>query len=90
MLATTDAIVLALQPHSDKAHLLHVYTRTHGRVNLLVFGLGRKHAIGTYQPFSVIQITADFRLLFFFNTSANFHESLPVRGIIVIQNVLDH
>ena len=60
MLATTDAIVLALQPHSDKAHLLHVYTRTHGRVNLLVFGLGRKHAIGTYQPFSVIQITADF------------------------------
>ena len=59
MLLTTDAIVLSLQPHSDKAHLLHAYTRAGGRVNYMVYGLGRKHAIGIYIPLSLIQITAD-------------------------------
>ena len=59
MLSTTDAIVLSLQPHSDKAHILHAYTRVGGRVNYMVYGLGRKHAIGNYTPFSLIQITAD-------------------------------
>ena len=60
MLLTTDAIVLSLQPHSDKAHLLHAYTRAGGRVNYMVYGLGRKHAIGMYTPLSLIQITADY------------------------------
>lgn len=59
MLSTTDAIVLSLQPHSDKAHVLHAYTRAGGRVNYMVYGLGRKHAIGMYTPFTLIQITAD-------------------------------
>lgn len=59
MLSTTDAIVLSLQPHSDKAHVLHAYTRAGGRVNYMVYGLGRKHAIGMYTPFSLLQITAD-------------------------------
>ncbi|MBO4250997.1 MAG: recombination protein O N-terminal domain-containing protein [Paludibacteraceae bacterium] len=59
MLSTTDAIVLSLQPHSDKAHILHAYTRACGRVNYMVYGLGRKHAIGIYTPLSLIQITAD-------------------------------
>lgn len=59
MLLTTDAIVLSLQPHSDKAHLLHAYTRAGGRVNYMVYGLGRKHAIGMYTPLSLIQITAN-------------------------------
>lgn len=59
MLSTTDAIVLSLQPHSDKAHVLHAYTRTGGRVNYIVYGLGRKHAIGMYTPFTLLQITAD-------------------------------
>ena len=59
MLLTTDAIVLSLQPHSDKAHLLHAYTRAGGRVNYMVYGLGRKHAIGMYAPLSIIQITAN-------------------------------
>ncbi len=59
MLTTTDAIVLALQPHSDKAHILHAYTRTGGRVNFMVYGLGRKHAAGIYTPLSLIQLTAD-------------------------------
>lgn len=59
MLATNDAIILSLQPHSDKAHLLHAYTRTGGRINYMVYGLGRKHAIGMYTPLSHLQITAD-------------------------------
>lgn len=59
MLATTDAVVLALQPHSDKAHVLHAYTRAYGRVNYMVYGLGRKHAAGLYTPFSLIRITAN-------------------------------
>lgn len=59
MLATNDAIVLALQPYSDKAHILHAYTRACGRVNYKVYGLGRKHAIGLYTPLSLVQITAD-------------------------------
>ena len=60
MLHTTDAIVLSLQPQSDKAHILHAYTRTGGRVNYKVYGLGRKHPIGMYMPLSLIQITADY------------------------------
>ncbi len=59
MLTTTDAIVLSLQPHSDKAHMLHAYTRAGGRVNYMVYGLGRKHPIGMYSPLSLIQITAN-------------------------------
>ena len=59
MLTTTDAIVLSLQPHSDKAHLLHTYTRAGGRNNYMVYGLGRKNAAGKYSPLSIVQITTD-------------------------------
>ena len=59
MLRTTDAIVLSLQPQSDKAHILHAYTRDGGRVNYRVYGLGRKNTAGKYNPLSVLQITAD-------------------------------
>ena len=59
MLTTTDAIVLSLQPHSDKAHVLHTYTRAGGRVNYMVYGLGRKNTAGRFSPLSVNQITAD-------------------------------
>lgn len=59
MLSTTDAIVLSLQPHSDKAQVLHAYTRAGGRAKYMVYGLGRKHPIGMYMPLSLVQITAD-------------------------------
>ena len=59
MFTTTDAIVLSLQPHSDKAHVLHAYTRAGGRVNYMVYGLGKKNAAGMYMPLSLIRITAD-------------------------------
>jgi len=61
MLLTTDAIVLSLQPHSDKAHVLHAYTRTGGRVNYMVYGIGRKNSAEKYSPLSVVQLTADER-----------------------------
>ena len=60
MLQTTDAIVLALQPQSDKAHLLHAYTRAGGRTNYKVYGLGKHHSAGLYMPFSLVRITADY------------------------------
>ncbi len=61
MLTTTDAIVLSLQPHSDKAHVLHAYTRAGGRVNYMVYGLGKKNAAGKFSPLSVVQLTTDER-----------------------------
>lgn len=61
MYSTTDAIVLSLQPHSDKAHLLHAYTRAGGRVNYMVYGLGRKNTAGKYSPLSIVQLTTDER-----------------------------
>lgn len=59
MLSTTDAIVLSLQPHSDKAHVLHAYTRTGGRVNYMVYGIGKKNTSGKYSPLSIVQLTTD-------------------------------
>ena len=59
MLSTTDAIVLSLQPHSDKAHVLHAYTRTGGRVSYMVYGLGKKNTAGKYSPLSIVQLTTD-------------------------------
>ncbi len=61
MLVTTDAIVLSLQPHSDKAHVLHAYTRTGGRINYMVYGLGKKNSSGKYTPLSIVQLTTDER-----------------------------
>ena len=59
MLITTEAIVLSLQPHSDKAHILHTYTRASGRVNYIVYGLGRKHSGAIYTPMALLQLTAE-------------------------------
>jgi len=59
MLSTTDAIVLCLQPQSDKAHLLHAYTRAGGRTNYKVYGIGKKNTAGKYSPLSVVQLTTD-------------------------------
>lgn len=61
MLTTTDAIVLSLQPHSDKAHMLHAYTRAGGRVNYMVYGVGKKNSAEKYSPLSVVQLTTDDR-----------------------------
>lgn len=61
MLTTTDAIVLSLQPLSDKAHVLHAYTRAGGRVIYKVYGLGKKNSAEKYSPLSLVQLTTDER-----------------------------
>ena len=60
----TDAIVLRLAPHNEKAHMLHLFTRSHGRVQFLVYGLHSKKKQGTkalLEPLSHIHIEAVFR-----------------------------
>lgn len=60
MFVTTDAIVLALRKHSDKAMLLSVYTLRGGRRELLVFGINSKRSgRGHYLPLQVLEITYD-------------------------------
>ena len=61
MYTTTDAIVLSLHPHSDKAHLLPTSTRAGGRINYMVYGIGRKNTSGRYTPLSILQLTTDER-----------------------------
>lgn len=39
--------------------MLHAYTRAGGRVNYMVYGLGKKKSGGTYSPLSILQITTD-------------------------------
>lgn len=59
MLTTTEAIVLSLQPYSDKAHILHAFTCAGGRVNYMVYGIGRKKSAAQYAPLSLVELTAD-------------------------------
>ena len=59
MLSTIDAIILSFQPVSDKAHLVHAYTRTGGRFSYRVYGIGKKNSAGTYHPLSVVQLVTD-------------------------------
>ena len=61
-MSTDTAIVLSLQRHSDRAHILHTYTRSSGRMNFLVYGLASKRKpTAQFAPLSVIEITADIR-----------------------------
>ena len=60
MKQTTEAIVLGLSKHSDKMSVLHVYSRSEGRLALQVYGAMGKHKVrAAYQPLSVVEITYD-------------------------------
>lgn len=61
MLTTTEAIVLSLQPYNDKAHILHAFTRKSGRINYIVYGIGRKKSAAQYAPLSLVELTADMQ-----------------------------
>lgn len=50
---------MGLQPYSDRAHILHAYTRAGGRVNYMVYGLGRRKSGAIYAPLSLIELSAD-------------------------------
>ncbi len=55
---TTTAIILQLQPHTDRARVLHTYTRVHGRANYIVYGVGsKKKGTGAYAPLSLVELT---------------------------------
>ena len=62
MLITTPAIVLNFQRRGDQSCVVHAYTRTHGRVNYMVYGAGsKKKSAGIYSPLSIVELTADLR-----------------------------
>lgn len=52
----TAAIVLHLTPHSDKASILHLYTREAGRVPYLVYG--RSKAAKWASPLTLVSLDA--------------------------------
>lgn len=62
MLQTTPAIVLSLQKHSDKASILHTYTRAYGRMNFIVYGAGsRRKSAAQFAPLSVVELSFDLQ-----------------------------
>ena len=58
MLNIKQSIVLGLRRHTDKMSLLHVYTRSEGRLLLQVYGAHSKHKVrAAYQPLSIVELT---------------------------------
>lgn len=69
MLVKTEAVVLALQKHTDTSSILHLYTREQGRVQYIVYGRKgatrqKKAGVSTniFSPLSLVEITADSNL----------------------------
>ena len=55
---TTTAVILQLQPCSDRASILHAYTRAGGRGAYIIYGIGsRKKGGGVYAPLSLVELT---------------------------------
>lgn len=60
MLITTDAIVISLSRHSDKAMRLSAYTRHTGRVELMVFGMSsKKKGLSMLTPLQRVELVWD-------------------------------
>jgi len=58
----TNAIILRQIRHNDKASIVSVYTRSHGRLSLMAYGLSSKKSPGKLallQPLSITEITAE-------------------------------
>ncbi len=59
---TDEAIVLHLSKYSDKASILHVYTRQHGRMAYMVYGLHSKSGkarAAVFEPMAHVEIIAN-------------------------------
>lgn len=57
----TPAIVLHLATYNEQSSVLHLYTRSHGRVQYMVYGLGGRKSSAKkamFQPLSVLEIDA--------------------------------
>ena len=50
------AVILSLRPYSDRAHIVHTYTRACGRMNYTVYGLGKKKSSALYAPLSLVEM----------------------------------
>ena len=50
------AVILSLRPYSDRAHIVHTYTRACGRMNYMVYGLGKKKSSALYAPLSLVEM----------------------------------
>ena len=64
MNAKTDAIVLRLAPHNEKSSLLHLYTRSHGRMQFIVYGQrgrSKKGITALLEPLNLLHIEAVVR-----------------------------
>ena len=61
MFETTSAIIIHCQKYSDKAVILHTYTRREGRQNFMVYGGNKKSSLkGLIEtPLSIVEITYD-------------------------------
>ena len=54
-----EAVVLSLQKHTDRASILHAYTRSCGRINYMVYGArSRKKGQAVYSPLSIVEVNA--------------------------------
>lgn len=59
MQSTTGAIVLHLAKYTDKAAILHAYTKESGRIQYILYHTQRKSAgYGAFEPLSYIEIEA--------------------------------
>lgn len=63
MTTKTDAIVLRLAPHNEKASILHLYTRSHGRMQFLVYGRHSRRRSGQalLEPMSLLHVDVSLR-----------------------------
>lgn len=61
MKTTTKAIVLHLTKYTDRASLLHVYSKNYGRITYIVYGSKSKKnngIISSFQPLTIVEIEA--------------------------------
>ena len=65
MKITTEAIVLHLSKYSDKAAIVHTYTRKYGRMTYMLYGISgkkRSQLLSATEPFSLVEIEATHNL----------------------------
>ncbi|MCM1034304.1 MAG: recombination protein O N-terminal domain-containing protein [Paludibacter sp.] len=82
MEGTTEAIVLHLSKYTDKASILHAYTKESGRIQYIVYNSQRKTAgYGMFAPLSHIEIESTGS-----PANSNFHRLRSARLIYVPRN----
>lgn len=73
MYSTLSAIILNTQKYSDKAVIIHTYTKEYGRLNFMVYNSKKNTQQRLPAPLSLVEITADIRTDRSLNTLRNWH-----------------